>query len=649
MNSHTLRNHPTRLRSQFEKLIRDYVLKDIIHSTPTHSPHFDLAPTTGIPDSRKETPQMAIQVDRKCTEVMELTSMLELHRNSARVFVIGSLGAQRITILTKLLPDGLDDCCLPFVRGRNQQIRQGKPQKYRVFKCEKELFHQPPEDQGYEDALERNDKYWKKQRQAADLAFFIESVQHLLEYLALLLHRIIQALLLCTFAEFPNRRRPRCTTMPWNIWPALVVLWGVCWMFHGTPDFIEEEANLFNSLFDEEALPSVQWSPPGLVFDPIAGHNQFQYNFAFDDGSRNLAYVPYMDQGVNQNFFNQDFPAQASVHEGSRPPTQFESPPTSQVERPVQPAVVVADGPSHAQLQSIATPSERPNLNGISLASPTPSSMAPGRPYLPTQHPQQNRTTSEQPQSPQQNGEGLYICTSCSSGKTFDILSKWKTHMDQHTRPYLCTIEGCPRGIHGFATKNELTRHERCTRHPSRSISVGPSRAARLEGLPPVTSVEKLAQEQSEMMAAPQGFVPIDKGKGRAKRTFTDESGDLGEIEESGEASGAGSGSKRVKAVNDDLDTSKSIASGRELVKENERLQQQLHSAKEEAETYQKEKEEMDLRLKKIEEELGRCRQRNKQLETEIDRCHKQEEKNGDMLMSQCRIIERMQQAQQGA
>jgi hypothetical protein len=31
--------------------------------------------------------------------------------------------------------------------------------------------------------------------------------------------------------EFPDRIRPPCTTMPWTIWPALVVLWGVCWMF----------------------------------------------------------------------------------------------------------------------------------------------------------------------------------------------------------------------------------------------------------------------------------------------------------------------------------------------------------------------------------------------------------------------------------
>lgn len=39
-------------------------------------------------------------------------------------------------------------------------------------------------------------------------------------------------LLYFSFSEFPNRLRPPCTTMPWTIWPALVVLWGVCWMFY---------------------------------------------------------------------------------------------------------------------------------------------------------------------------------------------------------------------------------------------------------------------------------------------------------------------------------------------------------------------------------------------------------------------------------
>ncbi|KLP08577.1 Uncharacterized protein Y057_13926 [Fusarium fujikuroi] len=31
--------------------------------------------------------------------------------------------------------------------------------------------------------------------------------------------------------EFPNNIRHTCTTMPWTILPALLILWGVCWMF----------------------------------------------------------------------------------------------------------------------------------------------------------------------------------------------------------------------------------------------------------------------------------------------------------------------------------------------------------------------------------------------------------------------------------
>lgn len=42
------------------------------------------------------------------------------------------------------------------------------------------------------------------------------------------------------FFEFPSGIRHLCTTMPWTIWPSLVVLWGVCWMFiqqqHGGAD-----------------------------------------------------------------------------------------------------------------------------------------------------------------------------------------------------------------------------------------------------------------------------------------------------------------------------------------------------------------------------------------------------------------------------
>ena len=38
-------------------------------------------------------------------------------------------------------------------------------------------------------------------------------------------------------SEFPLGIRYPCTTMPWTIWPALAVLWGVCWMFYAPSEF----------------------------------------------------------------------------------------------------------------------------------------------------------------------------------------------------------------------------------------------------------------------------------------------------------------------------------------------------------------------------------------------------------------------------
>ena len=34
--------------------------------------------------------------------------------------------------------------------------------------------------------------------------------------------------------EYPNNYRLPCITMPWDIWPALAVLWGVYWMFYSS-------------------------------------------------------------------------------------------------------------------------------------------------------------------------------------------------------------------------------------------------------------------------------------------------------------------------------------------------------------------------------------------------------------------------------
>ncbi len=54
----------------------------------------------------------------------------------------------------------------------------------------------------------------------------IELMQTVRVYITLILDTVSSG-----FSEFPNSMRPPCTTMPWTIWPALVLLLGVCWMF----------------------------------------------------------------------------------------------------------------------------------------------------------------------------------------------------------------------------------------------------------------------------------------------------------------------------------------------------------------------------------------------------------------------------------
>jgi len=74
----------------------------------------------------------------------------------------------------------------------------------------------------------------------------IELMQTIRLYIALILNEVYSR-----FSEFPGGIRPPCTTMPWTIWPALVVLWGVCWMFY-TPLSPVDEHQLHLLLQDED-------------------------------------------------------------------------------------------------------------------------------------------------------------------------------------------------------------------------------------------------------------------------------------------------------------------------------------------------------------------------------------------------------------
>lgn len=64
-----------------------------------------------------------------------------------------------------------------------------------------------------------------------------ELLERIYERMEFLYYRLAVYTMACfwSYSEFPGRIRPPCTTMPWTIWPALVVLWGVCWMFYPSP------------------------------------------------------------------------------------------------------------------------------------------------------------------------------------------------------------------------------------------------------------------------------------------------------------------------------------------------------------------------------------------------------------------------------
>jgi hypothetical protein len=280
-----------------------------------------------------------------------------------------------------------------------------------------------------------------------------------LENLALLLQRTLQFLLTCSkFGRFPNRQRPRCTTMPWSIWPSLVVLWGVCWMFY-TP-FTTLDATRFESYFDDEQL---SLSVPGktshvyisienidgrvveLAFDPAfasypSGFEHFPGNFETEIEFNDATYASHIDQKGPKDYnlkpFEHQFVAQVSSENivGSRSSADLGSrlneTPSSTTGHMNESTQQIADVPRsqlymngsqstntsqtiHHDEQHIASSS------AVAMTAPTGSE---------TMLPQEASTESEQLQGPPRNAEGKLICThfGCDRNQIFKRHSDWQ-------------------------------------------------------------------------------------------------------------------------------------------------------------------------------------------------------------------------------
>ncbi|KAE8440838.1 hypothetical protein EG329_006400 [Mollisiaceae sp. DMI_Dod_QoI] len=411
---------------------------------------------------------------------------------------------------------------------------------------------------------------------------------HCLEYLAFLLGYGRQCLLCgCKFAEFSNRRRPKCTTMPWTIWPSLVVLWGVCWMFY-TPFNFRDQSH-FQAIFGDEYITPFS---PALSFGPSSpaaprDFDHFWGNLDLDlDGTVSF---PYMNRDMNDyhsNSFQQNLAAQTSSVEAVGSTVDFKSPfdhtsmSTAKKVNEAMPAT--SEGVSKSHLNTIQPSSlhagyhHPPSMLPVAIAS---SSRHPGTPLL-----QETPATLEQRQSPSLSADGKIICIEfgCTGDQTFRRPSDWQTHMNKHTRPFYCSIKTCHRGKSGFATKGEADRHVSLVHHRRRLATTIPSDKLKLAKASAGTDI---AGESAGSIEERVSTSTQDK----RKRVSTN---DFDAIPAANEASDQNNALenvlKRAKVVDHSTDVASSTTSREEdLVKENEKLRRQLERKSEELERHQ--------------------------------------------------------------
>ena len=109
-----------------------------------------------------------------------------------------------------------------------------------------------------EDALDEEDRQREIEQRQYEVS--MERLARFIRQVAIRLQVNLEfLLLLCKSSKFPDGDEPGCTTMPWNILPALIVLWGVCWMFYGF-----------------SGLAAVQ-CPSGIGNDEVPGIGKFRH------------------------------------------------------------------------------------------------------------------------------------------------------------------------------------------------------------------------------------------------------------------------------------------------------------------------------------------------------------------------------------
>ncbi|SCV34351.1 uncharacterized protein FFB14_04832 [Fusarium fujikuroi] len=129
--------------------------------------------------------------------------------------------------------------------------------------------------------------------------------------------------------EFPNNVRHTCTTMPWTIFPSLLVLWGVCWMF-----------------IVGSSQPEHEWvNAADPVISPLAAYDFYAdfYGIGIEEGPQGSV----ADSSDNRPYVNQDtleelFPGDGQSMSDLIHPLTFVG------DTPLDPNFLVTDMTSHS-------------------------------------------------------------------------------------------------------------------------------------------------------------------------------------------------------------------------------------------------------------------------------------------------------------
>ena len=191
-----------------------------------------------------------------------------------------------------------------------------------------------------------------------------------------------------------------------------------------------------------------------------------------------------------------------------------------------------------------------------------------------------------------------------------DLTKTIRTHVNQHTRPFTCSAEGCN---YRSATKGVLDRHKNL-KH-----SIRGSTALESSGVSGTDRSSGFEMRESALASTHKGLAVLDTDKAKAKRKFADD-------ENEGEGNGhdeQSTGSRMVQK-NARLTGWGSPQLEEELAQENESLRQELKKVREELALCRAERDEERKALLRCQAERDEDKKERETLLGIFDRVTKQ-------------------------